>query len=88
MKYRRKETVDAIQWTGKNSTEIKAFALQFAMFDYADTDGDGKIDAILKIKTSEKIVPAQIGDYIVRGKKGDFLLARKEDFERDWEKTE
>ena len=38
MQYRRKETVEAIQWNGSNQAEIKAFAGQFAMFDCADMD--------------------------------------------------
>ncbi len=87
MIYRRKETVDAVQWTGKNQAEIKAFAAQFALFDYADVDGDGSMDAVLKVKEREKIVPASVGDYVVRGNKGDFSLISKEEFERDWEKA-
>lgn len=87
MKYRRKGFVDAVQWTGKNMQEVKAFAAQFAMFDYADMNGDGAMDAVLKVKTHEKIVPASVGDYIVRGQKGDFFIEKKADFERDWEQA-
>ncbi|MBQ8679332.1 MAG: hypothetical protein IJ530_16150 [Treponema sp.] len=86
MQYRRKETVEAIQWNGSNQAEIKAMAGQFAMFDYADTNHDGKtFDAVLKVKTSEKIIPAQIGDYVVRGEKGDFFISQKTAFEALYE---
>ena len=86
MQYRRKETVEAIQWNGSNQAEIKAMAGQFAMFDYADTNHDGKtFDAVLKVKTSEKIIPAQIGDYVVRGEKGDFFISKKTAFEAMYE---
>ena len=89
MKFRRKETVDAVQWNGRNQTEIKEFAAQFALFDYADTNRDGKtFDAVLKVRTSESIVPAEIGDYVVRGEKGDFLLMRRDEFESVYEKAE
>ena len=86
MKYRRKETVEAVQWDGTNQEDVKAFARQFALFDYADTNHDGKtFDAVLKIKTMHHIVPAEIGDYVVRGKKGDFFVTKREEFEAKYE---
>lgn len=88
MKYRRKETVEAVQWTGKNQSEVKSFAGQFAMFDYADMDKDGTLDAVLKVKNSEKIENAQCGDYIVRGKKGDFSIMKQAEFEALYEEAE
>ncbi|BDC94985.1 hypothetical protein [Treponema saccharophilum] len=87
MKFRRKETVEAVQWTGKNQAEVKAFAGQFAMFDFADVTGDGALDPVLKVKSREKISAANAGDYIVRGPKGDFFIEKKADFERDWEQA-
>lgn len=89
MKFRRKEIIEAVQWTGANQNEIKAMAAQFAMFDYADTNHDGKtFDMVLKVKTREKIVPAEIGDYVVRGDKGDFYLMPKKEFEALYEVAE
>ena len=87
MKFRRKETVEAVQWTGKNQAEVKAFAGQFAMFDFADVTKDGKLDHILKVKTSDKITVAEFGDYVVRGEKGDFYVMKKADFESIFEKV-
>lgn len=82
MKYQRKETVEAVQWNGANQAEIKAMAGQFVMFDYADTNHDGKtFDAVLKVKTAEHIVHAEIGDYVVRGTKGDFYVSKQAAFE-------
>lgn len=88
MKYRRKETIEALKWTGKNQSEIKAFAGQFAMFDYADMDKDGTLDPLLKVKNSEKIEKAEPGDYVIRGKKGDFFIMKQAEFEALYEKAE
>ena len=88
MKFRRKEIIEAVQWNGTNQNEVKALAAQFVMFDYADTNHDGKtFDPVLKVKTREKIIPAKIGDYVVRGKKGDFSLTAKKDFESIYEEA-
>ena len=88
MKYRRKEIIEAVQWNGKNQSEIKAFAGQFAMFDYADMDKDGTLDAVLKVKNSEKIEKAESGDYVVRGKKGDFYIMKQAEFDAMYEEME
>lgn len=87
MKYRIKETIDAVQWNGKNQAELKAFAGQFVMFDYADIDKDGTLDALLKVKDSEKIEHAHCGDYVIRGKKGDFFIMKKAEFESLYEEA-
>ena len=87
MKYRRKETIEAVQWTGKNQAELKEFAKQFAMFDYADVTNDGKLDHILKVKTAERIIVADVGDYVVRGEKGDFFVMKKDEFESIYEEA-
>ena len=87
MKYRRKETIEAVQWNGKNQAELKEFAKQFAMFDYADVTNDGKLDQILKVKTAERIIVADVGDYVVRGEKGDFFVMKKGEFESIYEEA-
>ena len=87
MKYRRKEIIDAVQWNGNNQAEIKAFAGQFAMFDYADMDKDGTLDAVLKVKNTISIEKADTGDYIVRGEKGDFFITKKAEFESLYEEV-
>ncbi len=88
MEYRRKEIINALQWTGNNQAEIKAFARQFAMFDYADTNHDGvTFDAVLKVKTAEKIIPLEIGDYVILQPKGDFTVMNRDDFEKLYEKA-
>ena len=87
MKFRRKETIEAVQWDGKNQAELKAFAGQFVMFDYADVDKDGVLDALLKVKDSEKIEHAHAGDYVVRGKKGDFFIMNQKEFDALYEEV-
>lgn len=87
MKYRRKETIEAVQWNGKNQAELKEFTKQFAMFDYADVTNDGQLDHILKVKTAERIIVADVGDYVVRGEKGDFFVMKKGEFESIYEEA-
>ena len=87
MKYRRKETIEAVQWNVKNQAELKEFAKHFAMFDYADVTNDGQLDHILKVKTAERIIVADVGDYVVRGEKGDFFVMKKGEFESIYEEA-
>lgn len=86
MKYRRKEIIEAVQWTGANQSEIKALAGQFALFDHEDTNHDGKtFNSVLKVRTTDSIIPAKTGDYVVRGTKGDFFIIAQVEFESIYE---
>ena len=86
MKYRRKEIIEAVQWTGSNQSDIKALAGQFALFDHADTNHDGKtFNSVLKVRTTDSIVPAKTGDYVVRGAKGNFFISAQAEFEAIYE---
>lgn len=70
--------IEAIQWNGENLNEIVMFTnmhnLQY---------GESK----LKIKTLEGNMIASIGDYIVKGIKGEFYPCKPDIFEQTYDKV-
>jgi len=83
MKYRKKPIeIEAIQWDGKNINEISfAFPECFATFTVSN-------DNCIQIKTLEGIMTARMGDYIIRGVKGEFYPCKPDIFEATYEKVE
>lgn len=78
MKYRKKPVViDAIKFTGYNLDEI----LEFMGVD----DVVGKTTGSLVINTMEGNMTAKIGDYIIKGVKGEFYPCDSEIFELTYE---
>lgn len=91
MKYRKKPVViDAIQWTGKNHREMWDF-LTGRTNDYMSASGDNfyidhsKIKGGLVIKTLEGEHHASIGDYIIKGVKGECYPCKPDIFEITYE---
>jgi hypothetical protein len=79
--YRKKPvTVQALQWTGTldNLVEMAAFAGDEAFVN------DGK----LEIDTLEGKMTASIGDYIIKGVKGEYYPCRKDIFEETYYEVE
>ena len=79
-KFRKKPVViDALQWTGTidNLVEMAAFAGDEALVN------DGK----LEIYTLEGVMTASVGDYIIKGIKGEFYPCRKDIFEETYEEV-
>lgn len=70
--------IEAIQWNGENLNEIVMFTnmhnLQY---------GESK----LKINTLEGNMIASIGDYIVKGIKGEFYPCKPDIFEQTYDKV-
>lgn len=79
MKYVTKRIVkDAVQWTGDNFKEVFEFT------------GDApaiwnKEDRTLKIKTLEGTMEANVGDFIVKGVRGEFYPCKPDIFEQFYE---
>lgn len=76
-KYRKKPVeVEAVQWTGFNIKEIANF-----------TEGNMAIneDNQLCIFTLEGVHLASVGDYIVKGIKGEFYPCKPDIFEKTYE---
>lgn len=82
-KYVKKPIViEAVQWTGKNQEEILAFC------NKADFFYDYKIDELrLTIKTLEGNHIATIGDFIIKGIKGEFYPCKLGIFEQTYEEA-
>lgn len=78
MKYRKKPVViDAIKFTGYNLDEI---------LEFMGVDGVvGKTTGSLVINTMEGNMTAKIGDYIIKGVKGEFYPCDSEIFELTYE---
>lgn len=89
MKYRKKPVViEAIQWTGLNLEEIKAFAGGSLIYDILDTAwevGKGRPHVFIKIKTLEGDMTASEGDYIIRGVSGELYPCKPDIFKKTYE---
>jgi len=76
MNYRKKPVeIDAIQWTGDNRLEI----FDFCNMSYIN-------DQELRIQTLEGSMIASVGDYIIKGVKGEFYPCKPDIFEMTYEK--
>lgn len=83
MKYRSKPVIkEAVQWTGKNYQEVLDF-----------TSEDVRIikpwhDRAFIIPTPEGDMRACIGDYIIKGLRGELYPCKPDIFEESYEKIE
>lgn len=67
--------IEAVQWDGSNQDEIAAFCGATAVIE------DGK----LSIHTLEGVMRARIGDFIIKGVRGEFYPCEKSIFEETYE---
>jgi ADP-heptose:LPS heptosyltransferase len=90
-KYRKKPVViEAVEWTGNNLEEIIAFT---GLHPSAEKWSWEKYEEIvkkegLKIFTLEGTHFANIGDYIIKGVKGEFYPCKPDIFEATYESIE
>ena len=76
-KYRKKPVViEAVQWTGDNLVEVSM------LMPHGGYDGIAKT---IKIETLEGEMVANIGDYIIKGIKGEFYPCKPDIFEQTYE---
>ena len=81
MKYRKKPVViDAVEFTEENKDQVFNF---ITCNRYSLKDGDGK--PTLKIQTLEGYMLAVLGDYIIRGVKGEFYPCKPDIFNLTYE---
>lgn len=77
-KYRKKPvTIEAIQWTGKNLSEIDNFV----------GESIANKGTILIIHTLEGDMEASIGDYIIKGVNGEFYPCKPSIFAKTYEEV-
>ena len=85
MQYRKKVVIDAVLWTGQNHREMWDF-LTGKENEYIELDANafridhGVIEGGLIIKTLEGEHVATIGDYIIKGIKGEFYPCKPDIF--------
>ena len=81
MKYKKKPVIiDAVQWTGAVTPNLIAL-----IKDYQNC---GKIDfnnKTIAIKTLEGVMTANVGDYIIKGVKGELYPCKPDIFEATYE---
>lgn len=84
MKYKKKPVViDAIQFKDDpdNLIEIQEFMGGSELrISYANPD-----NPVLKIKTLEGVMEASVGDFIIRGVKGEYYPCKPDIFEQTYE---
>ena len=91
MKFRKKPVViEAVKWTGENLREVikftglHPFANKWTWEEYAEVvRKDG-----LKIFTTEGPLMATIGDWIIKGVKGEFYPCKPDIFEATYDPAE
>ena len=91
MKYRKKPVViEAIEWTGKNLKEIIDFTGQHPSVSHLSWSEYEKLvaDKGLKIFTLEGSHMATIGDYIIKGVKGECYPCKPDIFEQTYDPVE
>lgn len=79
MKYRKKPVViEAIQYTGDNESEILTFA-----FGHAISRPNELLS--IRIETLEGDMIASVGDWIIKGVKGEFYPCKPDIFRQTYE---
>lgn len=86
MKYRKKPVViDAVQWTGKNGMEVARFiGLDMERIEANVARGFNPPELFI-IKTLEGDMIANVGDWIIRGVKGELYPCRSDIFAATYE---
>lgn len=95
MKYRKIPVViEAIQWTGENHRDMFDFLTNYTKTnEYMSVFGENfyinhnKVEGGLVIKTLEGEHIANIGDYIIKGIKGEFYPCKPDIFEKTYEQA-
>lgn len=84
-KFRKKPVViDAIQWTGQNAGDVWEFCPEAEVHripEVPPTPAQGRV----VIHTLEGSMSAQIGDWIIKGVKGEFYPCKPDIFEATYE---
>lgn len=91
-KYRKKPVeVEAIQWVGDNLRQVIDFTGKYYRFDewfssMEEYEAHVKADRnIFKVFTLEGVMEASVGDYIIKGVKGEFYPCKPDIFEATYE---
>lgn len=92
-KYRTKPCeIEAVQWDGTNVPEVEQFVGQAVQWchDCVMRYGSSNPYAgyILQINTPEGVMRVDVGDYIIRGLKGEYYSCKPDVFQKKYEPLE
>lgn len=80
MKYKKKPLIiEAVQWTGENIDEVCEFVPQEVWNCITEKD--------FNILTLEGMMKISLGDYVIKGIKGEFYPCKPDIFEASYEKV-
>lgn len=86
-KYVKKPVViEAVQWTGDNLQEVINFIDEKNCIRYQYCEGSSS--KVLIVKTLEGEHIASVGDYIIKGVKGEFYPCKPDIFAETYEKVQ
>lgn len=88
--FRKKPVViDAFKWTGGiDQTEDPEWIVDAIKDGGVSFSGAGRPDMKLLIRTLEGVMAAGVGDWIIRGVKGEIYPCKPDIFEQTYEKVE
>ena len=78
---KRPVVIEAEQWTGNNNLTIAVFIEQPLYIEYEDVP-------VLIIRTLEGDMRASVGDWIIKGVKGEFYPCKPDIFEATYSREE
>lgn len=84
-KYKKKPVIEAVQYTKNNLKECLDFSGYIAHNIKIDGQKTGAF--YLAIKTLEGTMRADLGDYIIKGVKGEFYPCKPDIFESSYEEV-
>lgn len=89
--YRKKPVViEAIQWTGTNLEELKNFVGNSLVYDICDAAwkvGKGRPKIFMQVKTLEGDMQVEVGDFVIKGIKGEFYPCKPDIFDSTYEEV-
>ena len=77
-RYRKKPIIiEAMQWTGNNLEDLRDFV--------PEKFRHNKVNQPLGIKTLEGVMTVSVGDYVIKGIRGEFYPCKPDIFEATYE---
>lgn len=87
MRYRKKPVVvEAMQLTSENVNSVRAWAASGSRKTLVGRDEEGR--PFVTIQTLEGAMRATLGDYIIKGIKGEFYPCKPDIFEATYEQAD
>jgi hypothetical protein len=87
MQYRKKPVViEAIQFTGSNGPNIKSWSNNAVIESpVCEPSDDNPTGCYVQVNTLEGVMIGKVGDYIIRGIKGEYYPCKPDIFEQTYE---